>query len=116
MDDAIYSPSSDGVTIDLSIKEDGYSTGSGGDAEGDRLRSIEANILGSNHDDVLTGDEKGNRFVGLAGDDILTGGAGADILLGGEGNDILTGGAGADILLGGAGDDTLGPAVPDRTR
>ena len=81
---ASYFLSDAAVTINLA---DG--TASGGDAEGDTLTSIE-NILGSNYDDILTGDAGNNVISGVAGDDLLDGGAGADQLNGGEGNDTVT--------------------------
>jgi CSLREA domain-containing protein len=77
-----YSSSPAGVTVNLAT----YS-GVGGDAEGDEIWNT-ANITGSAHADLLTGD--GN----------------ANILDGGAGNDTLTGAGGNDILRGGAGDDT----------
>ena len=80
---------------------------SGGDAEGDTLTGIE-HLIGSAHDDKLTGDTGANQLAGGAGDDELYGKAGADTLDGGEGNDRLYGHAGDDVLVGGAGADTLG--------
>ena len=47
-------------------------TGQGGDAQGDALSSIE-NVIGSNFDDVLTGDTSDNVLDGGAGDDALEG-------------------------------------------
>ncbi len=70
----------------------------GGDAEGDKLFGIE-NVIGSDGDDVLTGDAKNNVLEGGNGDDILNGGAGNDILNGGFGNDLLIGGAGATFSM-----------------
>ena len=58
-DTASYANSSAGVTINL-----GDETASGGDAEGDELRNIE-NLVGSDFDDVLTGDD-GANVLGLA--------------------------------------------------
>ncbi|MBX9608029.1 MAG: hypothetical protein K2Y51_17545 [Gammaproteobacteria bacterium] len=52
------------------------------------------NVIGTNFDDAVTGDDNDNRLVG---------GLGADILRGGGGNDVLLGGDGADILIGGGG-------------
>ncbi|WP_422368596.1 Ig-like domain-containing protein [Pelagibius sp.] len=63
-DTASYEGSGLGVSIDL---ETGL--GAGGDAEGDRLSSIE-NLMGSGFDDTLAGD---------SGDNVLDGGAGIDI-------------------------------------
>ena len=82
-DTASYAGSSAGVTVDLL-----RGTGSGGDAEGDSLANVE-NVIGSDHDDALTGDAGVNHLVGGDGNDTLKGGAGADRLEGGAGNDEL---------------------------
>ena len=74
-DAAYYAISAAAVTVNLL---DG--TGTGGDAEGDTLDSIE-NLSGSGHDDTLTGN---------AGNNVLEGGAGADTLDGGEGIDTAS--------------------------
>ena len=74
-DAAYYASSAAAVTVNLL---DG--TGTGGDAEGDTLDSIE-NLSGSGHDDTLTGN---------AGNNVLAGGAGADTLDGGEGIDTAS--------------------------
>ncbi len=76
----------------------------GGHAQGDVLILIE-NIVGSNLNDILTGDAGANLLDGGAGNDILRGGGGSDRLLGGAGNDTLNGGLGDDALTGGAGND-----------
>ena len=78
-DYAKYDESSAAVTIDLSGTQDGdgYITGSGGDAEGDKIKNIE-HLVGSDHDDTLTGDANDNRLVGGPGKDTLDGGAGED--------------------------------------
>ncbi len=107
---AFYTSSNAAVTVDL-----GIDTAFGGDAEGDTLTNIER-ILGSRHDDTITGDDSANHLNGHLGDDVLNGGAGndflrggagADVLNGGAGNDVLNGDDGADVLNGGAGDDIL---------
>lgn len=59
---------------------------------------IENAITGSGND-VLTGNEGGNRLDGGAGNDSLNGAAGDDTLVGGAGNDTLTGGAGNDTVV-----------------
>jgi hypothetical protein len=86
-----------------------------GEAAGDGLAAIEG-LISSAHFDTLSGDDGGNRLVGLGGGDLLYGVGGDDTLCGGEGGDVLHGGVGGDLLAGGAGDDTLldGGAGSDR--
>jgi Ca2+-binding RTX toxin-like protein len=91
IDTADYAGSFMGVTVSLAT-----GTGTGGDAQGDRLYGVE-NLSGSGSADRLTGD---------AGDNRLSGAGGADTLDGGAGDDIFAGGAGADSLVGGSGVDT----------
>ncbi|MCP3656660.1 MAG: hypothetical protein GY766_17475, partial [Herbaspirillum sp.] len=62
---------------------------------GDVLSNIE-NVIGSDHDDALTGGDAANILDGGAGDDVLEGGAGDDVLIGGLGDDHLDGGDGSD--------------------
>ena len=96
-----YGGSDAGVTLNLAT-----GAASGGHAEGDRFSRVE-DVIGSAHDDRITGDDAANRLEGLAGDDTLAGGAGGDRLTGDDGDDFLIGNADADRLGGGAGDDTL---------
>ena len=105
-----YNTSLAGVTINLT---DG--TARGGDANGDDIGDDIENVVGSRHDDVLTGNRGANKLHGLAGadmldgdegDDMLSGGEGDDVLDGGDEDDTLEGGPGADTLIGGAGADT----------
>jgi hypothetical protein len=63
---------------------------------------IEA-LLGSQHDDTLTGDAVDNTILGRAGDDTLTGDAVDNTILGRAGDDTLDGVAGTDVLDGGNG-------------
>jgi Ca2+-binding RTX toxin-like protein len=103
-DTAMYRGSAAGVSVSLLDFGNGGS-GSFGDAEGDRLFSIE-NVFGSNHDDFVLGDGNANVLRGFDGNDQLLGGGGADTLDGGEGNDTLRGGTGNDLMNGGEGTDT----------
>ncbi len=78
---------------------------SGGEAEADRLFSIEG-VYGSAFGDTLAGsDIESEILIGLDGNDLLLGQAGDDALYGGNGDDNLYGGAGADQHDGGAGFD-----------
>ncbi len=82
-------------------------TGAGtGDAAGDTFANIES-ILGSNFDDIITGDAGDNSISGGGGADTLNGGAGNDTLVGGAQNDIINGGDGDDLILGELGVDIL---------
>ncbi len=69
---ASYYNSAAAVTVNLAA-----GAGSGSDAQGDILVSIE-NVNGSNFDDTLVGNGGANVLRGLAGRDTLTGGGGAD--------------------------------------
>ncbi|HDR1022681.1 TPA: Ig-like domain-containing protein [Pasteurella multocida] len=55
------------------------------------------NLIGSEHDDILTGNNADNNIYG---------GAGNDTIKGGKGNDYLDGGKGDDKLFGEEGNDT----------
>ena len=104
-----YSRSDAGITVNLAT-----GGASGGDAQGDRISRIE-DVVGSAHDDRITGDGAGNRLTGGAGEDTLRGAGGNDTLQGGGGDDHLIGAGGDDTLAGGAGEDLLwGGAGDDR--
>ncbi|EIM29309.1 calcium-binding protein [Microvirga lotononidis] len=62
---------------------------------------------GAGGDDVLTGDAGNDTLDGGTGNDTLDGGINNDLLKGGDGHDRLLGGSGRDTLDGGNGDDTL---------
>ncbi|XWK90017.1 MAG: calcium-binding protein [Phormidium sp.] len=96
MDAVSYIGSAAGVSINLAT-----GTATGGDAQGDVLRSIER-VEGSEKADILIGDSSNNILSGLAGNDSLNGDAG---------NDLLNGDAGADTIDGSAGDDTVSYAT-----
>ena len=87
---AYYVSSAIGLTINL-----GDASLNTGEAVGDVYISIE-NIIGSRHDDEITGDSGNNFLRGLQGEDILQGGDGNDFLRGDQGADVHDGGAGAD--------------------
>ncbi|WP_420860380.1 hypothetical protein [Algirhabdus cladophorae] len=109
-DTASYATSLAGVDVNLDT-----GVGTGGDAEGDTLISIER-LIGSAFDDRFEGTELAEVFeggdgmdtiLGRGGDDWITTGAGNDTAFGGGGNDSLSGGDGDDILNGQAGSDQI---------
>ena len=78
-----YLRSNQGVTVDLGVTDaEGWTTVTGGDGSGDKLKNIE-NLDGGHGDDTLRGDENANNFWGGGGNDVLEGRGGADILDGG---------------------------------
>lgn len=83
-DRAVYDNSA-AVSIDLTST----STQSGGEAEGDRLISIE-DIDGSRFSDTIRGNSAANELFGNLGNDLLEGRGGGDILDGGGGIDTAT--------------------------
>ncbi len=91
-----FAESATGVTVNLAT-----GVGSGGIAEGDTYTGIET-LIGSNHGDVLIGDDGNNTLLGSDGADILIGGLGDDHILGDNGGD---GSAYADTFVFG---DTRG--------
>jgi Ca2+-binding RTX toxin-like protein len=92
VDWASYASAKSGVKVSLSLQGVAQNTVGAGT---DTLFDLE-NLLGSAHNDVLTGDADGNA---------LTGGAGADVLKGLISDDYLDGGAGNDKLYGDDGSD-----------
>ena len=99
-DTASYATSAAAVTVHL----DGSVGGSGGNAQGDNLYSMEG-VIGSAKADYLYGDFGDNVLRGEAGGDFVSGEAGADELFGGKGADTLSGGSGRDELTGVQGGD-----------
>lgn len=98
LDTAQYFDAPQGVRVDLRT---GRARGHGSDV----LIGIEG-AVGSNHDDVLIGEEGSNGLFGQAGDDVLRGGGSGtladgtiDVLSGDEGDDQLDGGGGEDLIV-----------------
>ncbi len=108
-----YGQSATGVTVHLDM---GLPPMGGSGWTGDFLVSIEA-VMGSTHDDDITGGQAENYLFGDKGNDVIHGVNGNDTLDGGEGNDTLYASSSADghgdLLIGGQGADTShgGPGV-----
>ncbi len=83
-DTASYAHAQAGVTVSLALTVFQDTTGAGSD----RLIAIEA-LIGSVHDDSLTGNSARNTLDGGDGNDRLVGGGGADLLIGGTGADAF---------------------------
>ncbi|KQN73886.1 choice-of-anchor L domain-containing protein [Sphingomonas sp. Leaf62] len=83
------------IGVRIAISQDGSATSSGGEADGDKLVSIE-NVIGTAFADRIDAKAMTEKVY-------LEGGEGNDTLFGGSGNDILMGGVGADKLNGGGG-------------
>ncbi len=102
LDTVTYFMSGAAVTASLrnGTRVDGQETGYGtqGDAARDLYFEIE-NLVGTQFDDRLTGNNGRNQLSGLDGDDFLFGYGGVDYLKGGAGDDTIDGGAGSDYAL-----------------
>ncbi len=84
-----------GLTLDMATPAN-----SKGNAKGDTFTSIER-IVGSQFDDIITGNSDDNDLSGFVGNDTIKGGGGDDIIYGGQGKDIVHGDAGDDMIHGG---------------
>ena len=72
-----------------------------------RCAGVLVNVVGTRHDDELSGGRPDDGLLGQAGDDELQGSIGADGMCGGHGSDRLLGGPGDDRIIGSSGDDRL---------
>ncbi|MEV6341806.1 calcium-binding protein [Actinoplanes sp. NPDC051851] len=79
---------------------DGAKRDDGSAGEHDSIAKNVENLNGGYGNDVLTGNDTGNRiYGGYQGDDKLYGRGGADVLNGFGGSDLLDGGSGNDYLM-----------------
>jgi hypothetical protein len=84
VDVANYFYASEGVVVGV----DGFPF-DGRPGDNDRIdREVEI-VLGSPHDDVLTGTQRSQQLFGNDGDDVISGGPSSDVLDGGRGNDRI---------------------------
>jgi hypothetical protein len=82
-----------GVVVDLASR----ARDAGARGEGDSLRRLEE-LVGTDGDDRLFGDESANSLDGGAGDDLLVGRGGDDRLGGNTGSNRVRGDAGNDLI------------------
>lgn len=114
---------SSAARVRIEIEYGSTTTGSGGDAQGDKIYGF-SDVIGSAQGDIIIDLRKDeiafnynkNEFIGGAGNDRLhlgggddtgRGDSGADVIYGEQGSDILFGGSGADMLFGGADRDSI---------
>ena len=102
-DTVSYATSTAAVRVNLTFGD--TTTGSGGDAAGDRINGF-MDVVGSAFADVLRDTVSGTVAFG-GNDNTFYGGMGRDTLYMGGGDDRAFGGAAADLLYGGLGADTL---------
>ncbi|WP_298725303.1 retention module-containing protein [uncultured Pseudomonas sp.] len=114
IDTASYAGAASGVTVSLAIDGAQNTLGAGTDT----LTGIE-NLVGSDYNDTLTGNDMANLLKGGLGNDTLIGGGADDVLIGGPGNNTLTGGTGSDTFLwqqGNNGHDVVTDFTPGTDR
>ena len=88
---AIYKDSPGPVVVDLSAR-----TASGDGT--DTLANLNS-VVGSDFDDVITGDGRMNLIAGEDGNDTIRSGGGSDMVSGDAGDDVVDGGAGRDVAV-----------------
>jgi len=71
------------------------------------VRAGFTNLTGTDRTDVMVGLAGPHNFRGMGGNDVLCGGTGINTLNGGDGDDTLSGGPLDDYLIGGDGNDYL---------
>jgi Ca2+-binding RTX toxin-like protein len=111
-DTASYASATRAVAIDLNLTTAQNTFGAGFD----QLANIEQ-VIGSDFDDVLTGNSENNRLFGGDGDDLLDGGDGDDALFGGWGIDTVSyasASAGVTVRLSTSASQDTGAAGRDR--
>jgi len=86
VDTVSFENANGGVSMTLSFTGDFQ--GTGGAAEGDTYISIE-NVIGSNFNDILQGNDSANVLFGGGGNDLFISDRGADTILGGDGTDTM---------------------------
>lgn len=96
--DASGAPTTSGPGLTITVAETTLA-GEPGQTQGPGV-----NILGSSHNDSITGG---------VGDDVLNGGRGDDTIHGGDGADRIDGGTGLDWIYGDGGDDFILSVNPD---
>ncbi|MEP4380065.1 MAG: hypothetical protein ABJ363_13765 [Alphaproteobacteria bacterium] len=106
IDTVVYADATSGVTASLGGVGNIDIANLNDEADGDQITNVE-NLIGSGHNDSLTGNSDANLIRGGGGNDSIMGGAGNDTLVGGSGNDTVSGGSGNDTISGGDGNDTL---------
>lgn len=94
-----YADSDHGVQVDLrdAWGEQTVRRLDGTWQEVDKIFNFEG-VIGSEHGDVLVGNDLSNRFQGGDGADAIYGYDGSDTIEGGAGHDFLDGGSGIDIV------------------
>ncbi|MEM8703247.1 MAG: iron-regulated protein frpC, partial [Pseudomonadota bacterium] len=91
-------------TLDLSRASDGVDVDlAAGTVAGSKAVNFE-NVIGTEFDDKIAGDDQDNVISGLGGVDTIYGGDGNDILVANKGNDFVFGEDGDDLLVWNNGD------------
>lgn len=92
----------------IDIREGQYSSTHGMTYNiGIAIGTVIENVVGTQFNDTVHGNDVANTIQGNLGDDVINGYAGRDKLYGGDGVDTLNGGDDEDALFGEDGDDTL---------
>ncbi|MBE9175218.1 calcium-binding protein [Synechocystis salina LEGE 06155] len=102
-----FSGASSGITINVDLSNDSILIS--GASNPQSLVSVVNfdDVIGTNGDDTITGDDQANKLLGGTGSDSIYGGDGNDFINGNMGDDLLYGDIGDDTVRGGKDNDTL---------
>ena len=84
LDTANYFYATQGVDVSVDLE-----AADGRPGDDDQIRRDVESVIGSQHDDVLSGSDRTVRLEGQDGDDRITGGIAPEVLVGGAGNDHI---------------------------
>jgi len=95
------------VTIVVSNVVGNTINGTAGNDNVNAVQTVPGELMRTNEEDTILGNDGADRLYGGSGNDTIVGGLVADVLFGERGDDLIQGGDGNDYLLGGLGDDVI---------
>ncbi|HVW24622.1 MAG TPA: calcium-binding protein [Polyangiaceae bacterium] len=104
VDTVDYSKRAGGVGVKITMDGLAANDGQAG-IEGDNVKADVENAIGTDYNDLITGNALPNRIKGGKGNDQLNGGDNDDVF--DEGDDLTSGDHDSDVIVGGKGIDTV---------
>jgi Ca2+-binding RTX toxin-like protein len=104
VDTVDYSKRAGGVGVKITMDGLAANDGEAG-TEGDNVKADVENAIGTQYNDLITGNASANRITGGKGNDLLNGGDNDDVF--DQGDDLTSGDEDSDTIVGGKGIDTV---------